>query len=389
MMQLHVYCPCCLAELAKEGKQKGIDSLPPILSDVYELLNNGIYTIHCPKGHDGTVVLENLDFELLYDLGINAIADKYYREAVASSTSALERFYAFFVKTVWRFYGLQFDVIDANWKKLASQSERQYGAYVMAYSAVFGESAPVLSDAMRSFRNSVIHNGEIPTREKSVEYARIILELIDGPLTQLRSKCPEVVREVFMHYIPHYEKKAEGEALLRINHPTIIRACEEFVEEDQRRNHDIEFLIESVLDARNRRRMWLVDKGERQMISEDYEGWLARRMKSAEGQEEYHVVVDPNADVLEFLNKLGEQIDEYDGIIGWVHEEHPEICHNDIMTILVGNTQILSQLYLLYTRVKVYQLLLENNPEDEGIKEGYEIAEKELIAFHEHLTCYE
>lgn len=43
------------------------------LSDVYELMNDGVYTVQCPKGHTGIVVLENLHFELLFGLGINAI----------------------------------------------------------------------------------------------------------------------------------------------------------------------------------------------------------------------------------------------------------------------------------------------------------------------------
>lgn len=75
MMQINLYCPHCLAELAKEGKAKGIGGLPPILTNVCELLDDGIYTVHCSKGHEGTVVLNNLKFELLYDLGINAIGD--------------------------------------------------------------------------------------------------------------------------------------------------------------------------------------------------------------------------------------------------------------------------------------------------------------------------
>ena len=56
-MQIHLYCPTCLAELTRIGRESGIESIPPILSDVYELLNDGVYTVHCTKGHVGKVVL--------------------------------------------------------------------------------------------------------------------------------------------------------------------------------------------------------------------------------------------------------------------------------------------------------------------------------------------
>lgn len=124
MMRIHLYCPDCMAEMAKEGTEHGFDGIRPILSDVYELLNDGVYTIRCPKGHQGVIVLKKLNFELLFDLGINAIGDGYYREAVASITSALERFYEFFIKTVWHAQGLSFEIIDKNWKSMSNQSER-------------------------------------------------------------------------------------------------------------------------------------------------------------------------------------------------------------------------------------------------------------------------
>ena len=86
MMQVHLYCPDCMAEASKVY-EKGGGGVAPILSDVYELMNDGVYTVQCPKGHTGNVVLKNLHFELLFDLGINAIGDGYYREAVASITA--------------------------------------------------------------------------------------------------------------------------------------------------------------------------------------------------------------------------------------------------------------------------------------------------------------
>ena len=268
-MQIHLYCPDCLAEIATLGQKNGFEDLPPIYSDVNELLNDGVYKVNCPKGHKGKVVLNNLNFELLYDLGINAIGDRYYREAVASMTSALERFYEFFIKTSWRIQGVTYDVIDKNWKEMASQSERQLGAFIVVYTALFGETAPVMENNAKNFRNRVIHKGEIPTREKTMDYAKTVLKLIDGPLGKLQNAHMEVVKEVFGHYAPHYEPAKEDENVLIVNHPTIIRANEEILEGDARKKMDIENLVKMVMEDRKMNRMRLMKDKDEEIGADD------------------------------------------------------------------------------------------------------------------------
>ena len=390
MMRIQLYCPDCMAEIVKEGKEKGIEGIAqPILSDVYELLNDGVYTVHCSKGHNGKVVLKNLKFELLFDLGINAIGDGYYREAVASITSALERFYEFFIKTVWHAHGLSFEVIETNWKVMANQSERQLGAYVVAYSTSFGEVAPLMSNSQTNFRNSVIHKGEIPTREKTIEYAAAILELIDKVLGKLRAKYLEAVKEAFEYYTPNYKPKDESENVLTINHPTIIQADEEFPEDDQRRNRDIEYLVEMVLKDRHQHRMWFINESDKKTLSVSYEEWLSNRLKKqnqdVEGNE-YQVIVNPNATAEECLMMLGEQLNGYDSIIEGLLEMHPEIASSDTMTVFLANTCMRAQLYYLYLRVRIYQFMLNENPTDKTIKEKYEKAEEDLREYHKGLS---
>lgn len=392
MMRIHLYCPDCMAEVAKEGTEKGIESMPqPILSDVYELLNDGVYTVHCSKGHNGKVVLKNLKFELLFDLGINAIGDGYYREAVASITSALERFYEFFIKSVWHAHGLSFEVIENNWKAMANQSERQLGAYVVAYSGSFGEVAPLMSNSQTNFRNSVIHKGEIPTREKTIEYAAAILELIDNVLGKLRAKYLEAVKETFEHYTPHYEHQDDSENVLTINHPTIIRADEELPDDDQRRNRNIEYLVEMVLNDRHQHRMWFINDNKK-ILSVSYGEWLSNRLKKQnqdiEGNE-FQVTVNPNASAEECMELLGEQLNGYDSIIEALIELHPEIGSSDLTTVYLSNTSMLAQLYYLYLRVRIYQFMLNENPADKTIKEKYEKAENDLREYHKGLSVAE
>ncbi len=73
------------------------NSHPPYPKYV-ELRDDGRYEFTCENGHTTVTVLQEQKFEVLFDLGAHAILDGYYREAVASFTSSLERFYEFFIK---------------------------------------------------------------------------------------------------------------------------------------------------------------------------------------------------------------------------------------------------------------------------------------------------
>lgn len=54
--------------------------------------------MHCSHGHKTTTIVQNPKYEILFDIGANAIVDGYYREAVSSFTSSLERFYEYSIK---------------------------------------------------------------------------------------------------------------------------------------------------------------------------------------------------------------------------------------------------------------------------------------------------
>lgn len=391
MMQVHLYCPDCMAEASKEY-EKGKGGVAPILSDVYELLDDGVYTVHCPKGHSGKVVLANLHFELLFDLGINAIGDGYYRDAVASITASLERYYEFFVKTVWHAQGIAFEIIDKNWKEMSNQSERQLGAYIVSYSYSFGDVAPLMVNSMTKFRNSVIHKGEFPTREKTIEYAGAVLTLIDESLLLLQAKYQEAVEATFEHYAPHYEPADENENVLTINHPTIIRAKSHCQRMTRGKNRDINYLVDMVLKDRHPQRMWFINGEEGKLVHENYEKWLSQRLQGQNDDVEHNelqVVINPDATAEECFNNLGAQIEENDSIWAYLGEEHPELFCSDTLTIHLANVQLQTHLYYLYLRVRLYQLLLNSNPKDERLKEEYAKAEGDLRDYHKGLSCFE
>ena len=108
--------------------------------------DSGEYEVECGKGHMSTVLLDNVKFELLFEMGLNAILDGYPREAVSSFTSALERFYEFYWRVVMEHAGIQKDQANASWKRLSKFSERQVGAYVTA-ATMLTKKEPTLLNA--------------------------------------------------------------------------------------------------------------------------------------------------------------------------------------------------------------------------------------------------
>lgn len=244
-----------MAELVRKGIKDGIESLEPLFSDAYEVINDGIYHTHCSKGHEGIVILQNLQFELLYELAVNAIADCYYREAVASATAAMERYFEFFIKVANEIQGIDIQAFSKNWKNVSNMSERQLGAYIFLYSIILKKEAQLLSNNQTAFRNSVIHKGEFPTREKTIEYVDAIYNLILDSLTQLIDLYPEQVNNTYEANLPKYDR-AEDEDTLAINHPTLISVIESISSKDSYKERgSVEEQVTFVINRRGRQRL--------------------------------------------------------------------------------------------------------------------------------------
>src|SRR5262249_12518231 len=98
-----------------------------------EVRDDGVYRFGCRCGHETVVVVQEDKLEILLEIGLNAIVDGYYREAVSSTTSALERFYEFYLRVVARHHGVPESAFEVAWKAMKNQSERQLGAFVTAH----------------------------------------------------------------------------------------------------------------------------------------------------------------------------------------------------------------------------------------------------------------
>ncbi len=207
MMLLNLICSDCLLE---QIEAKNVTKEPEnyLLTPFEPVNDSGLYDVSCPNGHNSKTYIDNIDFEILFDYSINAIADGYYREAVSSFTSAMERYFEFFIKAILRNSKTEFTEIDKIWKLISKQSERQLGAYITLYAQTFN-GLPLLLSSNKEvpFRNKVVHQGYIPTKQEAINFGNTTLKIIETSLLNLKKSFPELTKEVFNNY--GYQRKSD------------------------------------------------------------------------------------------------------------------------------------------------------------------------------------
>ena len=146
--------------------------VPGSSAKVYVELNDQLlFDTKCELGHPVLQTLETTRFSLLFDFGFAAMSDGYFREAVSSFAAALERLHEFCIRVICRKNGVSVDMFALGWKDIASQSERQLGAFCMLYLSETKCSPPLLRP---DFRNRVIHKGYLPSEAETVAYAKAV-----------------------------------------------------------------------------------------------------------------------------------------------------------------------------------------------------------------------
>jgi hypothetical protein len=113
---------------------------------------SGLYRMKCDRGHETVTCLQQMKFEVLMDLAAYAITDGYYREAVSSFAAALERFQEFYIRVQCDRQKIAAAGVEAAWKHVSAQSERQLGAFAFAYLGANGTPPPMLSPKDVKFR---------------------------------------------------------------------------------------------------------------------------------------------------------------------------------------------------------------------------------------------
>ena len=199
-----------------------------------EYTDSGIHDLGCPHcAGRFTVYLRKHKFEMLFDLGTRALMDGYAREAVASFAGSLERFFEFYTRaaTLERAAGKGEDFaaaaarLDTAWKLLSAQSERQLGAFALAYLWREGEAPDFLTpQALGSdFRNRVIHRGYLPQRSEVDAYAARVFALIDRLLTQLGEAAAHAQLEQERTYAAHLAAQPNDVIAVFEEHPGMFR----------------------------------------------------------------------------------------------------------------------------------------------------------------------
>lgn len=165
-MHLLTDCPVCRSD--------ALASRPIAL----ELHGHNVGEAQCDQGHVVSVQLENYQFELLFELAALALLDGYFREAVSGFAAALERFLEFYLRVVALAANVKPNEVATAWKAMSNQSERQLGAFAMAYLLVNRRVAPLLGPKHIELRNKATHKGVLPTRDEAIGYGEAVLKLI-------------------------------------------------------------------------------------------------------------------------------------------------------------------------------------------------------------------
>ena len=199
-MILRLICPKCVYEAAKKQLSSASVSVP---SPISRIADDGKYEVKCALGHESIVFVDNVKFELLFELGVNSLVDGYPREAVSSFTAALERFYEFYWRVVMCHLAISFEEIDKTWKSISKQSERQLGAFVTAHFALMNTSPKLLNTNQEvKFRNQVIHDGYVPKIEEAISYGNTVMHLINQALNGLRENAFAAVEATYKRMSP-------------------------------------------------------------------------------------------------------------------------------------------------------------------------------------------
>jgi hypothetical protein len=205
-MKIHITCTKCV--------NKSLERKPYLeYSKVCSISDDGIYKFECPNGHQTVTVLRTPKHEVLYTIGVNALLDGYFRESISSFSVSLERYYEFALRVIARSKDIEPDKFQQIWKLISKQSERQFGAFVIAYLLETGLSYTSVSqnhiDKMTKLRNDVVHQGKIPSYQECINYGQYVIDIIT-PIEQ----------NLLKNYGGHHKKECFALAAeVRKHHP--------------------------------------------------------------------------------------------------------------------------------------------------------------------------
>jgi hypothetical protein len=177
-----------------------------------EFRDDGRYEVLCPRGHRSVTILQQAKYEVLFEIGVNAILDGYYREAVASFAAAVERFYEFAAAALLEEANIQRDHVLASWRLISTSSERQLGAFIFLWLSRFNETPNVLRDQVVGFRNNVVHKGKIPSKEEAISFGDAVLAVVLPKLDRMKQELQESVHKATFYTLKERRTLADADS---------------------------------------------------------------------------------------------------------------------------------------------------------------------------------
>ncbi len=174
-MRLFLPCPTCAKEF--DGTAYGLP-----------FSESNVYRFRCHKGHEITFGLVAVRFEVLFEIGMQALVDGYYREAVMTFSTALERFFEFYIRLIWEARGIDAAIRKDLWGQVAKQSERQLGLFAATFLFETGRMPPLLPHTMVSLRNDLVHKGKITDLESATAFGQTVADIVHPVLHEAVGK---------------------------------------------------------------------------------------------------------------------------------------------------------------------------------------------------------
>ena len=150
-------------------------------------VHSGKLTLLCEQGHTTVVTLPIPAFELLFDFGCSALEDAYPREAITAFASLFERFLEFTCRLLLARRNVSREGVDAWWKEVKNQSERQMGSFVALWIADFRSPPMLPPKRLVELRNDCVHKGRIPPESDARAYGEWVLRSVVGGIVTLRT----------------------------------------------------------------------------------------------------------------------------------------------------------------------------------------------------------
>ncbi|CAM4001781.1 hypothetical protein [Deinococcus frigens] len=160
--------------------------------------NANTFKVTCPSGHQYIYLIQNQQFEILFEFSLYAFSDGYWREAVMSAATALESFMGYYCRLFMVDSGVDFDELELAWRNI-KLSERRTGLFLGLYLIEHKQSAPSLKPKITSrinaieLRNSAVHEGRIPSEGEARKYLEFVYNYIVNIEINLRSRYEDAM----------------------------------------------------------------------------------------------------------------------------------------------------------------------------------------------------